>query len=92
MKQPIDDYIDEMREQFYESGTLYASTFDILERHGKIKVSDKEIMRYVRQAKMQLKAKGIDITHKDSDNQVANEAKKIAVGALFSKMKLKERV
>ncbi len=88
MKQPIDDYIDEMRQQFYEAGTLYPSTFDILERHGKIKVTDDQIMRYVRQAKMQLKSEGVDVKDKENDNQVANEAKKIAVGALFSKMKL----
>ena len=92
MKQPIDDYIEEMREQFYENGTLYASTFNILERHKKIKLTDKEIERYVRQARMQCKAEGVDVSRKGNDRHVSDEAKKIAVGAIFSKMKLRERV
>ena len=98
MKQPIDDYIEEMKEQFYEQGTLYASTYDILERHGKIKVSDDEIMRYVRQARLQIKAElnqseRIELKNKPAmlDERISNEAKKIAVGALFSKMKLREK-
>lgn len=103
----LQKYIEERRKDFYENGTLFATTYDILEKYEKIKVSDDEIMRYVRQARIQVKSQMEQQAHvgaipvaevikaKDNpsllDERIANEAKKIAVGALFSKMKLSEK-
>jgi hypothetical protein len=103
----LQKYIDERRQDFYDNGTLFATTYDILEKYEKIKVTDDEIMRYVRQARTQVKSDMEQQAHvgaipvaevikaKDNpallDERVANEAKKIAVGALFSKMKLREK-
>ena len=105
-EQEVDEYVKEMYRQYHEDGTLYADTFRILKKYRGFKMTEQAAMRILEGAKIRVRAdldkrvqKGslnipdyIEARDKGFNARVNSEAKRLAVGEYFDKMKLREKV
>lgn len=106
-EEELQDFIQNTYEAYHETGYVASFVWDILDKYGKIKNTNEEIKRFLKQAESLVK---IDVKEKvesgrinafeyvntinsasKMEDKIDSKAKQLAVGYMFDKMKLKEK-